>query len=93
MTPATKAKGATLKLRDERGPDGLTRAEREGPFDPFQLYHFTEIAAPLNISKRQAHRRLYNGTIPYVQLNQRGRRFRGRDLNKFINSRLVTPEG
>jgi excisionase family DNA binding protein len=72
--------------------DGLTEAEREGPFEPFQLYLAREIAKPMGISQRQATRWLYEGRLPYVRLHGRGRRLRGRDLNKFINERLVAPD-
>jgi hypothetical protein len=73
-----------------RGDAALSRAEREGPCDPYRLYKYTEYAEPLNITIRQAQRWLYDGTLPYVQYAT-GRRVRGRDLNAFVNARLVRP--
>jgi hypothetical protein len=91
---ARKPRSPKVVHRPDRGrvrvaDESLTEAELQGPFEPYQLYHLTEIHEGLGIRPAQARRWLYNGTLPYVKFNGNVRRLRGRDLNRFINDRVI----
>lgn len=63
-----------------------------GSIDPDRLYHPTELAPLIGLSKEQFVRMMDEGRIGFVIVGaERGRRIRGAQYLAWLNSRTVDP--